>query len=625
MNGTRKINYQMFERLRGTLEPSMCEEVIVKYLSLGYYDSKKMYVNLDKALGSTDIKLSCENLFAKIEDEVPTLKNVFKYLNGDKVLSNQMIYNLISLIRTANLKPTDYSVSFENVLEISSSMKNSLFSQTPPCLNKLGIGLLGNIEGSFYDGTSGLNGTLIEAWKTASHQGNSVSLFGQEIHSKTWAIGQLRMYMHGIEDAKIELGNTISEPKFTDNKNELMKFDRIMMSPPLGYNWKIESSVVEHDPYNRFVYGKPSLNSAEPLFLAQLIKSLKVNGKGIALVGSGMLFRMASDAVVRTNMIMSDYIETVIGLPSGLLNPYTGIAVNMIVINLNKDESMKGKIQFINAENLFESVRKNQRVLTEVQINQIVEIYENKLEVEELSVIVNRHQLEDNILLPSRYVSKAEFESEEFGTVKVNTKSLNLLKDTQTLGSISEFYRGINVVVRDIVEDEKGAYRIINMGDVKDGEISMDSLTRYSIKNNARIESYVVKEGDIIISSKGTINKITIVPKHEGTILLSQNFIGIRIKCHSPEYVKAFLQSPLGQYLIDSRKVGTSLVTLNPKDLKDIPIILPPLEKQENIIATHTKQEDMIRSEIKQLQYKLKNLKLQMYEEMKIIDTFKLL
>lgn len=616
-----KLNDNIIDLLKNDYSLDELYVVGSKYYALGYYNSisKMNDINIDTVLRSSDIKKEIEKIFILIEKEVPMLNGVFKYLNNDKKVSDNISYQLLSLIKTSNFSKEEWKNAFEDMLSriYDAAGKSGAVSTTPQSLNRLGIKLLEPIEGSFYDGTSGINGTLIEASRFANECGKSLKLYGQEINLVAWAIGKVRLFINGIENAEVKLGNTLEEPLFTEDKNQIKQFDNIMMNFPFGLSWKEEEVNIEQDVFNRFIFGKPAKSSSEWLFISHIIKSLKQQGKGIAITTSGTLFRGASDAVVRENIIVSDCIDAVISLPSALFTT-TSIPVNMIVINMNKEEIFKDKILFINAENMYENLNRNQKILTEEHIDKIVDVYKKKQEIEEFSAIVHRKDLEENNLLPSRYVVKPEIDTEDFGKVRFNKEELTKLKKCKTLGDISKIFRGINVI-NENTQDENGEYKIINLADVKDGKLDMDSLSKYNIKNNARIEAYTVQEGDIIISNRGMTTKICIIPEHNGKVLLSQNFIGIRLNGNiSSEYVKEFLESPLGQFLISSKQVGTSIITLNPKDLKQIPIILVPLEKQLAIIKDYKQQEAKLKSEIDKLQDKLKEIKLNLYNDMGI-------
>ena len=327
---------------------------------------------------------------------------------------------------------------------------------------------------------------------------------------------------------------------------------------------------------------------------------------------------------IRKNILSLDCIEAVISLP-GVMT-ITAIPINMMVINMNKDEELKNKILFINAEDMYEVKGRNQKILTQQHIDSIIDIYKNRKEIEEISSIVNIRDIEGSNLLANKNVLKTKMVSCEFGEVRFKKYKLEELKHHKTLGEIGKFFRGINVVPSNIEEDEQGEYKIVNLSDLNDSEIDTKSLQRYTIKNNARIESYSVKKGDILISSRGSNIKVCIVPEHDEKILISQNVIGFRLKGNDdPQYIKTFLDSPLGEFLINYKQAGTNVFSLNSKDLMKIPVILLPEYEQTNIIEHYQMEYKKITEEIQQLNDKLKKAKLNLYEGMGITSTFEII
>lgn len=219
------------------------------------------------------------------------------------------------------------------------------------------------------------------------------------------------------------------------------------------------------------------------------------------------------------------------------------------------------------------------------------------------------------------YVAKTEFESTDYGKVKIYLDKLN---SSKVLGDIGSFYRGINVTSKN-VQDHNGKYKIINLADIKNGELDVDSLPRYSIENNARVEAYKVEPGDIIISNKGT-TKICIIPEHDGDVLISQNFIGIRLKHgNNPQYIKEFLESPIGEYLIEGRKTGTAVAMINTNDLKEVPLVDMTSDEQSRIINEYLAKEKILKKEMRELKSKIDNLKLDLYDKMNIKESFEVI
>lgn len=356
------------------------------------------------------------------------------------------------------------------------------------------------------------------------------------------------------------------------------------------------------------------------MFISSELKSLKENGKAAIITTLGALFRGGAEKSFRSKILGFDYIETIIELPSGLFIS-TSIPSAMIVFNMNKDQAMKNKVQFIDAGEIYDQVRRGKKILSDQNIDLIVHTYKNKTDIEELSSIVDLNDIEDANLLPSRHVIKTEFESSGYGRVKVFSKKLEAAKILDDMG---EFYRGINVTSKNI-QDPKGNYKIINLADINNGKLEIDSMPNYSIENNARVEAYKVEAGDIVISSRGA-TKIAIIPEHEGDILISQNFIGIRPKDgNNPEYIKEFLGSPIGEYLIEDRKTGTAVETINIKDLKKLPMVHMKANEQNKIISGYKEQEKALKRQMEELQAEIDNLKLGLYGKMGIRDIFEIL
>ncbi|MBD1384596.1 N-6 DNA methylase [Mucilaginibacter rigui] len=171
-----------------------------------------------------------------------------------------------------------------------------------------------------YDPTCGSGGFLISAAKYChANYGNpkAIRLNGQEDVWNTWAIANINMILHGL-DAKIEKGDTLLQPKFRDEDNELAikKFDLVMANFPFSQeNWwkngepkkdakgktinkKDGSPQLEYpgkedfkDPFERFIYGIPPFSNGDFAFLQHIVSSLKEGGKAGVVCPQGVLFR----------------------------------------------------------------------------------------------------------------------------------------------------------------------------------------------------------------------------------------------------------------------------------------------------------------------------------------------
>ena len=123
------------------------------------------------------------------------------------------------------------------------------------------------------------------------------------------------MILHGL-DARIEQGDTIRDPKFKDESNELelRTFDKVMANFPFSMeNWaqngepkkdkkgntvnkkdgkpQIEYKKEFTDAYNRLIYGIPPYSNGDFAFLQHIIASLDEKGKAGVVCPQGVLFR----------------------------------------------------------------------------------------------------------------------------------------------------------------------------------------------------------------------------------------------------------------------------------------------------------------------------------------------
>ena len=621
MKCVKEMVYEILEVLRGECSVEELGSNSAVILLLGHYSCISDKVNLDLIHNSTDIKEAVKEALDIIGNEEKSLKEPISYLSNLK-LSNEQLSKIIVILKRYSFDKELFRKAFEFMLEQVEELSGKFGGEeiTPKFFNKLAVEIVEPKNGEFYDGVFGFGGDAIEAYKFAAKYGNELKINGQELDLKTYSIACIRMFINGINSADIRIGDVLTNPIFKEDENVLKKYDSIIMAPPLGLGWKDKESQIINDKYSRFIYGLPGVANADWLFILSALKSLKEEGKAVIITTLGSLFRAGAEENLRKKLIGFDYIETIIGFAGGLLTN-TAIPCAMMVINMNKSQDMKNKIQFINADEIYENVRRGKRILNDDNINTILDIYRGKNNIDGVSEIVSLENIEGGNLLPSRYVVKTEFNSSEYGKVKIHLDKLNASKK---LGEIGTFYRGINVTSKN-VQDSNGKYKIINLADIKDGELDVDLLPTYSIENNARVEAYKVEAGDIIISNKGA-TKICIIPEHEGDVLISQNFIGIRVKSsYNPEYIKEFLESPIGEYLIDSRKTGTAVAMINVKDLKEIPIVEMSLEDQNKIIDEYIEKEKKLKKEMEELQHKLENLKFDLYDKMTIKDTFNII
>lgn len=183
-----------------------------------------------------------------------------------------------------------------------------------------------------------------------------VFLYGQESVYNTYILAKMNMILHGYNDARIERGDTFTEPKHLVNGG-LMQFDTILANPPWNLDdWMHSTQTVNgkkkkveiEDQYNRLIYGRPPASTADWAWIQHMFASLKDEGRIGIVMDNGVLFRGSAEAKVRKAFLEMDVIDAVIGLPSNLF-ANTGSPGCILIIDKNKPAERKGKAFFIDA------------------------------------------------------------------------------------------------------------------------------------------------------------------------------------------------------------------------------------------------------------------------------------
>jgi type I restriction enzyme M protein len=228
---------------------------------------------------------------------------------------------------------------------------------------------------SIYDPTCGSGGMLLSCIAHLRRQGKewrNVRLQGQERNLMTSSIARMNCFLHGIEDFRIERGDTLMEPKFVQG-DRLMRFDVVLANPPYSIKqW--DRDAFASDPWGRNVYGTLPQGRADFAFWQHILQSMAPKtGRCAILFPHGVLFRQ-EEAEMPRKLIEADLIECVVGLGPNLFYN-SPMEACVVVCRTAKPKARKGKILFINAVNEV-SRERAQSFLAEDHIERIAKAYE---------------------------------------------------------------------------------------------------------------------------------------------------------------------------------------------------------------------------------------------------------
>ena len=228
-------------------------------------------------------------------------------------------------------------------------------------------------------GTSQMLTCMEERLKQLDSKAN-VQTFGQEINPFTMGIAVADTMIHGGDPDNMQFGDTLSDDKFAG-----YQFDFVISNPPFGIDWKREATVVEAEhkkgEAGRFAPGLPSKSDGQMLFLMNGVKKLKDTGRMAIIQNGSSLFTGdagSGQSEIRRYLIENDWLDAIVQLPNDSFYN-TGIATYIWIVNKDKPQERKGKVQLIDASKCCQSRRKpigNKRVdITKNSRDMIVQAY----------------------------------------------------------------------------------------------------------------------------------------------------------------------------------------------------------------------------------------------------------
>lgn len=233
-----------------------------------------------------------------------------------------------------------------------------------------------------YDPACGSGGMLTESQNFIEEKypndSRDVYLYGKEINDETYAICKSDMMIKGNNPENIKVGSTLSTDEFAASR-----FDFMLSNPPYGKSWASEQKHIKDgsdviDPRFKVslkdywgnlevVDATPRSSDGQLLFLMEMVNKMKDPsvsplGSRIASVHNGSsLFTGdagGGESNIRRFIIENDMLDAIVQLPNNLFYN-TGITTYIWVLNNNKPEARKGKVQLIDASLLYRKLRKN--------------------------------------------------------------------------------------------------------------------------------------------------------------------------------------------------------------------------------------------------------------------------
>lgn len=362
--------------------------------------------------------------------------------------------------------------------------------------------------------------------------------FGQELNQKTWALGALRLMAYERPGSS----RYVCDDSILHWPHESEKFDLILSNPPFGMRLGHHYRDIEHN-----------IRTIEQFLIEKGVQSLKQNGKLIALLPQGFLFRGMQEQHLREHLVEEDLIDTIISLPGGLL---LNTGIPLIILVLDRNKKLPGRVKFVDAKKFVIAKGPREKVLNDYSLNSF--IHSDK-EDDNVVKIVSNEQIRDN----DYNLSVARYFQKQIDGVK--------------LGDILELVRGQRGNL-----PETG--KLIRIRDLKDDKVDF-TLDVSSVEETElrRSDIHLVSESCLLLAIRWRTLKPTLFEFKGEPIFRSQDILSFKVNeaIADNAYLINELHADYVQEQLESYRLGASVMPfIRRDDLMEVVIKLPSIEEQ---------------------------------------------
>jgi type I restriction enzyme M protein len=331
-----------------------------------------------------------ENLLDYIERFSPNVRDIFDGFKMadliEDLAKSDRLYLIVREFAAVDLHPNvvtnhDMGYIFEELIRKFAESNNAQAGDhfTPREVIALMVDILFHTEDgaltkpgtvrTIYDPAAGTGGMLSTAYDHLIEMNPKARpvLYGQDVNPRSYAMCKSDMIIKGQDVDNIYRGDTLEDDGFRTKT-----FDFLLSNPPFGVAWSTQQRVVT-DEYEqrgfagRFGPGLPRVSDGSLLFLMHLISKMQPvkSGEGgsrlaIVLNGSPLFTGGAGsgESNIRQWIIENDLLDAIIALPTDMFYN-TGISTYIWIVDNNKPAKRKGKVQLINAVDMFGKMRKS--------------------------------------------------------------------------------------------------------------------------------------------------------------------------------------------------------------------------------------------------------------------------
>jgi type I restriction enzyme M protein len=367
---------------------------------------------------------------------------------------------------------------------------------------------------------------------------------GQEINSRTWLIGYLRLKAYEIKNSMYMPGDSVDE---WDEALESLdfgkdKFDLVISCPPFAYRLP------------QPVMGKfGSIRRAEHFVIEKGLRDLNESGKLVIVVTQSFLSQSGVERNLKEYLVENGLLQMVISLPGGLLM-HTGVPVSIIVIN--KERLTPGSMRFVDGKEFVKETSAREKTLNVEELLSFIRSNEESDFAKNVPIEKVREN-EFNLSVP-RYLGKA-FDGTPLSKVLIPLRGERVVEEIGKVIRIS------------ILKDDSVDYLL-----------DINSIEAIVIPPNVR----KIEESCLLVSSRWKTLKPTFFSYTGIPIFISADILALTVdegECDL-SYLINELHSDHVIEQLEIYRVGAMIPIIRRDDLLSIKVPFPTIQEQKESV-----------------------------------------
>lgn len=377
---------------------------------------------------------------------------------------------------------------------------------------------------------------------------------------------------------KVSYSDHLLSPSYVTTEGELQQFDYGVSFSPMGVRFSNKNA--ENDRYSRYEVVPKKIETADVMHLIG-----QCSEKFIITVSEGILFS-SMEKPVRQYLIDKGMVKAVVSLPSNIWTS-TGVKTSMLII---EPKGGNDQVRFVDlSESEFVDKTTNRWLVGLTDIEGILAQIESDDETD-YALSVDRQNIidKDYTLYSTAYILSPE---------EKKVQSIIAKSQTDNLDSLVRFERGLPF------NADEGSYTVLEVGasEIEDiGDIAIPTKeVNISEAVRAKNEAGFLQPNDIVMILKGSAGKLGIVPESVPTTgnkrwTVNKSAIVIRVTSSKidPRALYTYLRSDFGTVQISRLIKGATIANISLKELKQMPVIIPSEDEQNEAIACTQKSRE---------------------------------